>query len=229
MRILNLFAGIGGNRTLWGSQHEITAIENDQQIALIYAKRFPTDKVIVCDAWQYFLDHFHEFEIIFAWPPCISHTILNNIVRGNRYSEQRQIKFKMEFPDLRLYSLILFLKHQFKGNWIVENVKPYYKPLIKPTCVRERHFYWSNVSIPDKSKTAAQKIEIKNINKKKKELLAAEIPLLKKINRKSNHSSDFRIKTIINNMIAAEEGKLLLDYLTGKYQMKLNREIEAIE
>jgi DNA (cytosine-5)-methyltransferase 1 len=27
MRILNLYAGIGGNRKLWGDDHEITAVE----------------------------------------------------------------------------------------------------------------------------------------------------------------------------------------------------------
>jgi len=35
MKILNLFAGIGGNRTLWGTQHQITAIENNEKIAEI--------------------------------------------------------------------------------------------------------------------------------------------------------------------------------------------------
>ena len=27
MKILNLYAGIGGNRKLWGDEHEITAVE----------------------------------------------------------------------------------------------------------------------------------------------------------------------------------------------------------
>jgi hypothetical protein len=33
MRILNLYAGIGGNRALWGDEHEVTAIENVDYIA----------------------------------------------------------------------------------------------------------------------------------------------------------------------------------------------------
>lgn len=33
MKILNLYAGIGGNRKLWGDQHEITAVELNREIA----------------------------------------------------------------------------------------------------------------------------------------------------------------------------------------------------
>lgn len=32
MKILNLYAGIGGNRKLWPDDHEITAVENVQHI-----------------------------------------------------------------------------------------------------------------------------------------------------------------------------------------------------
>ena len=28
MKILNLYSGIGGNRKLWGDEHEVTAVEN---------------------------------------------------------------------------------------------------------------------------------------------------------------------------------------------------------
>ena len=41
MKILNLYAGIGGNRKLWGDEHEITAIENNTSIAYIYQDFFP--------------------------------------------------------------------------------------------------------------------------------------------------------------------------------------------
>lgn len=33
MKILNLYCGIGGNRKLWGNDHEITAVEFDAKIA----------------------------------------------------------------------------------------------------------------------------------------------------------------------------------------------------
>jgi len=57
MRILNLYAGIGGNRKLW-TDVEVTAVEMNPKIAAIYQDFFPNDKVIVADAHQYLLDHF---------------------------------------------------------------------------------------------------------------------------------------------------------------------------
>ena len=59
MRILNLYAGIGGNRTLW-NDHDITAVENDSEIAKAYSDRFHQDEVIVGDAHQYLLKHFRN-------------------------------------------------------------------------------------------------------------------------------------------------------------------------
>jgi thiol-disulfide isomerase/thioredoxin len=37
---------------------------------------------------------------------------------------------EVKYPDMRLYQEIIFLNHWFKGKWVVENVKSYYKPLI---------------------------------------------------------------------------------------------------
>jgi DNA (cytosine-5)-methyltransferase 1 len=35
----------------------------------------------------------------------------------------------------------------FKGKYIIENVKSYYEPLIKPQ-ISGRHYFWSNFKIP---------------------------------------------------------------------------------
>lgn len=35
MKILNLYAGIGGNRKLWGNEHDITAVELRPEIAAL--------------------------------------------------------------------------------------------------------------------------------------------------------------------------------------------------
>ena len=43
MRILNLYAGIGGNRKLWGDEHEITAVESEKYIADAYKQLYPND------------------------------------------------------------------------------------------------------------------------------------------------------------------------------------------
>lgn len=49
---------------------------------------------------------------------------------------------------MRLYEEILFLKHNFKGKWVVENVVPYYTPLVDAQKIG-RHLFWSNFTIPD--------------------------------------------------------------------------------
>ena len=50
------------------------------------------------------------------------------------------------YPDIKLYQEIIFLKHYFKGKWIVENVIAYCKPLIRPKEI-QRHWIWSNFPI----------------------------------------------------------------------------------
>ena len=74
MKILNLYAGIGGNRKLWGNDHEITAIELRPEIAAIYQDFFPNDHVIVGDAHLYLLEHYREFDFIWSSPPCQTHS-----------------------------------------------------------------------------------------------------------------------------------------------------------
>lgn len=51
VRVLNLYACLGGNRLLW-ENCEVTAVELDQELARLYKERFPNDKVIVADAHQ---------------------------------------------------------------------------------------------------------------------------------------------------------------------------------
>ena len=145
-RILNLYAGIGGNRKLWdkplkekfGENYLITAIEYNQEIADIYKDFFPNDEVIVTDAHQYLLEHFKEFDFIWSSPPCQSHSRM--IISGTN-------RKKNVYPDMKLYQEIILLKYQFKGKFVIENVKPYYKPLILPDHKIERHLYWCNFNI----------------------------------------------------------------------------------
>jgi len=139
MKVLNLYAGIGGNRKLWGGC-EVTAVENDPDIAKMYRDLYPDDIVIVGDAHQYLLDHFQEFDFIWSSPPCPTHSRMNflNNVKG----------VKHKYPDMKLYEEILLLKHWFKGDYVVENVRSYYQPLIPPQEVQS-HYWWSNFTIPD--------------------------------------------------------------------------------
>jgi DNA (cytosine-5)-methyltransferase 1 len=49
---------------------------------------------------------------------------------------------------MKLYEEIIFLKEHCKGQYVVENVNPYYEPLILPQ-KRGRHLYWTNFIIPN--------------------------------------------------------------------------------
>ena len=137
IKILNLYSGIGGNRKLWNGDIEVTAIENQENIAKIYQDFFPNDKVIVTDAHQYLLEHYMEFDFIWSSPPCPSHSRL----RTMNPKQNKPI-----YPDMKLYEEIIFLKKWFKGKFVVENVKPYYKPLIECQEI-QRHCFWANFDI----------------------------------------------------------------------------------
>lgn len=142
MKILNLYAGIGGNRKLWGDEHEITAVEYDPQIAAVYKDLFPHDELVIGDAHDYLLNNFERFDFIWSSPPCQSHSS----IRFNR-----AVKFlgsKPVYPDMKLYEEVLFLQHHFEGLYVVENVVPYYDALI-PAQKINRHLYWANFEIGD--------------------------------------------------------------------------------
>jgi DNA (cytosine-5)-methyltransferase 1 len=136
-KVLNLYAGIGGNRKLWENV-EVTAVEINEDIAGEYKSNFPNDKIIIGDAHEYLVRNYENFDFIWASPPCPTHSVLNYSMPLKRY------------PSMKLYQEIIFLKSWFKGKWVIENVKPYYKPLIKPSVEMGRHYFWSNFYIKGK-------------------------------------------------------------------------------
>lgn len=144
MKVLNLYAGIGGNRKLW-EDVEVTAVENNKEIAKIYQDFFHNDKVIVADAHKYLLEHYNEFDFIWSSPPCPTHSRINFL--NNEKIEQG---IKPQYPCMKLYEEIIFLKTWFKGKWVVENVISYYEPLIKPF-ICASHYFWANFHIDNKN------------------------------------------------------------------------------
>ena len=161
MKILNLYAGIGGNRKLWGDKHEITAVELDENIAKIYKELYPKDTVIIGDAHEFLKEHFSEYDFIWSSPPCQTHSSF----RQNICVRYRGTK--AEYPDMKLYQEIIFLQANAKCNWVVENVKPYYKPLIEPNNELQRHLFWCNFKIDDKvfEKDNIRKAQIPDLEK----------------------------------------------------------------
>ena len=204
MKILNLYAGIGGNRKLWGDEHEITAVEYKQDIADVYKHFFPNDKVVVVDAHQYLLDHYKEYDFIWSSPPCQTHS------KTNWFLNPQGI---VRYPDMNLYQEILFLKQWGrKLKWVVENVVGYYKPLVEAKKIG-RHYFWSNFEIPDKEIDYVQ-IGTMNRNASKEAqrkaiIREAQIPELLDL----HGLKDFKLKNkrqILRNCVYPELGEHIL-------------------
>lgn len=153
MKILNLYSGLGLGRSLWGIEHDITAVEIDERVANKYSTIYPQDKVIVADAHEYLLDHYKEFDFILSTPPCPSHS------RTNYFTNS--IRKRSVYPDMRLWQEIIFLNQFCKGPYCIENVISYYEPFIKPITIG-RHYLWSNFII---SKIDQPKNEIGSMDK----------------------------------------------------------------
>lgn len=208
MKILNLYACLGGNRYKWGSEHEITAVELDPELARMYQERFPNDKVIIGDAHQYLLDHYKEFDFIWSSPPCPTHS-------RSRFA--RHESTSTEYPDMRLYQEIIFLENYFKGKYVIENVIPFYEPLI-PAQKRGRHLYWSNFKLPiELSNRKGNFMEGKNEIEKWSEF--HEIDL-------SGYKGDQRKDKIARNLVDYEAGKTILDTALGIINKQNEKQIE---
>ena len=199
MKILNLYACLGGNRYKWNEVKkdiEVTAVELDEELARLYQERFPNDKVIIADAHQYLLDHYKEFDFIWSSPPCPTHSRIN-------ISQYTRDCWKPRYPDMALYQEIIFLKHYYKGRYCVENVIPFYNSLI-PAEKRNRHLYWTNFKLPNTLSTR------KNPDLSRTKNL---------INALSNfHDYDFRKykgsqrkNKIARNLVDYEAGKTILE------------------
>jgi DNA (cytosine-5)-methyltransferase 1 len=147
-KVLNLYACLGGNRYKWNEvaeqgniELEVTAVELDEEAARLYQERFINDIVIIADAHQYLLDHYKEFDFIWSSPPCPTHSKV-------RFTQKNQDFYIPEYPNMMLYQEIIFLKHHFEGKYCIENVIPYYEPLIIGQ-KRGRHLYWCNFNLPN--------------------------------------------------------------------------------
>lgn len=208
MKILNLYAGIGGNRKLWGNDHEITAIEYIPEIAAIYKDFFPNDRVLVEDAHQYLLEHFAEYDFIWSSPPCPTHSQLrfNLGFKANR----KYAKVKAVYPEMELYQEIILLKHWFKGLWVVENTIPYYEPLIAGIKAGG-HIWWSNFPI----------LQFEFTNRNHRDGTVESLS-----ERKSFDLSKYDIRDkrkILRNCVEPEVGKRILDYAVNP--IKLQKEL----
>lgn len=198
MRVLNLYAGLGGNRKLWDDV-EVTAVELEPKIAAVYQRLYPSDKVVQADAHQYLLDHYNEFDFIWSSPPCQTHS---RMAKATRHNLKRYV-------DMSLYQEILFLQHFYKGKWVVENVISFYEPLIKGK-ILGRHMYWSNFDIGNYQEPIPTNfINLANLEGKRKLMDWLGIHYEENIYYGNNHCP----AQILRNCVHPNEGKSILDNL----------------
>ena len=202
MKILNLYACLGGNRYKWNevkNDIQVTAVELDPECARLYQDRFPNDRVIVADAHQYLLNHYKEYDFIWSSPPCPTHS---------RLQISLKTKSKMKYPDMKLYEEIIFLDNFYNGKYCVENVIPFYEPLI-PAKKRGRHLYWTNFNLPN---------TLSNIkNPDFTRLKGNHIEVMS-----NYHNYDFNKyngkqskKKMSNNLVYFEDGKIIFETMLG--------------
>ena len=105
-----------------------------------------------------------------------------------------------------MYEEIIFLQNHFKGKFVVENVIPYYEPLI-PAKKRHRHLYWCNFNLP-------------NVLTIREARISTGLQEVKKLCE--FHDYDFYkykgkqpINKIARNLVDYEAGKTILDTLMG--------------
>lgn len=205
MKILNLYAGIGGNRKLWGDEHEITAVEYKPEIAAIYKDLYPNDTVLVEDAHEFLLEHFMEYDFIWSSPPCQTHSK----ARFSAGVGSGQVKPK--YPDMKLYQEILLLSSESKvgrwaGRYCIENVIGYYTPLITPRSFA-RHYFWTNFFMPDFAYAEDTRGHSENM---------AGISLKKGIDLSGYKHPDKHL--LLRNCTEPELGKHILDWACQKYE-----------
>jgi len=202
VKVLNLYSGIGGNRKMWEGV-DVTAVEFDPKIAKIYSGFFPKDKIIVGDAHQYLIENYDKFDFIWSSPPCQTHTKMINSGRNR----------KPIYQDFKLYEEIFFLKKYHKGKYVVENVEPFYKPLISPNRRIGRHLFWTDLDFNED-------VEVKNFPNFIKTGTVAGSEEMKKwlgleyegnIYYKGNHDPC----QVLRNCVKPEIGKHILNSLKG--------------
>jgi len=214
-KVLNLYACLGGNRLLW-EDCEVTAVELDPELARMYHERFPNDTVIVADAHQYLLDHYKEFDFIWSSPPCPSHSRARYWSSSNYETTTEAI-----YPDMKLYEEILFLQHYYRtGKYVIENVIPYYDPLI-PAKKRGRHLYWTNFNLP--TDLGDRRVQI---GAGKNEL--NKLCEFHKINISSYKGDQSMIK-VARNLVDYEAGKTIFNTARGIFENSKSNQVTIFD
>lgn len=214
MKVLNLYACLGGNRYKWDevADIDVTAVELDPYAAELYAERFPNDTVIVADAHAYLLDNYQRFDFIWSSPPCPTHS------RARFWGIGSNGKNPV-YPDMSLYQEIIFLQHHCKLKWCVENVTPYYEPLIAAQ-KRGRHLYWTNFVLPQvlsrrKVKISSGANEIQNLC----EFHGFDF---------NKYKGEQRLNKMARNLVDYEAGRTIFETACGILRKQDERQLQLL-
>lgn len=159
---------------------------------------FPNDKVLIEDAHAYLLNHFREFDFIWASPPCPTHS---KVRMNSTYSKENGEPIKTPcYPDMRLYEEIILLDYFFKGKFVIENVISFYEPLIKPYIVGS-HYFWANFPLVNfQTEPRLHDYPIQELEKRKGFNLSS-----------FNISNELKRK-VLHNCVEPEVGKAIFEY-----------------
>lgn len=217
VNILNLYSGIGGNRKLWGDEHNIVAVEFNPEIAAIYQEYFPNDTVMVADAHEYLLQHYKEFDFIWSSPPCQTHSKL-------RIAQKNTKGFIPKYPSLNLWQEIIFLKHHAVCPYVIENVIPYYDVFLEPTLRMDRHLFWSNVKLKNIDTLAES--DVKNVAKLNTSHTHFGFSGKELRERKTGGTDK---QQILANLVNPEIGLAILDQVRGIKRKSKLKQISILE
>lgn len=155
-------------------------------------------------------ENFDQYDFIWASPPCPTHSKM----RKNFAVPQGS---KPVYPDMKLWQEILFLKGYFQGQFVVENVKPWYDQevdwnMIKPQ-ESGRHYFWSNFAIP--------KLDVGGDGIKRQDTTVEELE-----EKYGFDTSGYDLKTrqrrkILNNCVHPKIGEKILEACGKQKQSKL--------
>ena len=200
-KVLNLYSGVGGNRKLWPKDVSVTAVERREDVADAYSKLYPLDNIVIGDAHKFLEKNYMNYDFIWSSPPCQTHS-------GMRHNLGVGAKgFDPLMPDMSLYAEVIFLKHNAlpQQRWVIENVNPYYVPLIDAPLL-QRHRYWANFEIP-------------LVKFPTDKLRSAQIPDLQR--HHGINLSDFKIKgkrQVLRNCVHPDMGKHVFNAALSSYR-----------
>lgn len=148
-------------------------------------------------------------------PPCPSHSRPRFWNSSNYETTTEAI-----YPDMKLYEEIIFLQHYFKGKFVVENVIPFYEPLI-PAKKRGRHLYWTNFNLPKELGERKYRISGNKSNP-----LADELKKLCEFHEidLSNYRGEQSKIKIARNLVDYEAGKTILETAIGIFKSNMKNQ-----